>query len=235
MKKINTFIISILICFMICVLEFKERDVSVFTNITDEKDFRINNKLVALTFDDGPTSKTKEIIDLLNKYDIKATFFLLGENVVKFPGEVMYIINNKHEIGNHSYTHADFKLLSKPKIEEEINKTQNVIFEITNQYPQFFRFPYGSYNKSSLAYISLPIILWNVDSLDWKYLDRNIIIRNATQNLNDESIILFHDSFNYKKEAIEFTIKILIDQDYKFVTVSELLVNKELINGKIYF
>lgn len=181
-----------------------------------------NKKLAALTFDDGPSSKTIEIVDLLNKYKIKATFYLLGERVTYFPDEVMYIVRNKHEIGNHSYSHPDFKKISRSEGLREIEKTQNIIYDLTKIYPKTFRFPYGSENSIIKDNINLSVVFWNIDSEDWKYMNDNIIINNVISNLNDESIILFHDNNNYKREALEYIINFMLKNGYKFVTISEL-------------
>lgn len=239
MKKI--FIILIFISMLILINNVKEKNIEVLSindNIQLESSVNKNKRLVALTFDDGPSSKTKEIVDLLNSYNIKATFFLLGERLELYPYAVIYIKSYNHELGNHSYSHPDFKLLSTYEAIDEIYKTNKVIYKLTNSYPISFRFPYGSYNDYILSYIDLPIVLWNVDSLDWKYQNYNIIVNNVLKNLHDESVILFHDSTSYKKEAIIFVIEFLLENDYKFVTVSELFDfqnNENVIKGKIYY
>jgi peptidoglycan/xylan/chitin deacetylase (PgdA/CDA1 family) len=194
-------------------------------------------KYVAITFDDGPSNSTIDLVNLINKYNVKATFFLLGNNVKRYPQAVKYIYENNYEIGNHSYSHSDFTKISIDEVEYEIDKTQEVIYDLIQSYPKVFRFPYGKYNDYILNFINYPIILWNCDSEDWRSLDKNIIFRNVLKDLSDNSIIIFHDFTNYRKESIENIIKYLKEENYEFVTISELFnFHKEenIIYGKIY-
>lgn len=234
MKKLFIIILSFLLLYIINIINqktFEENTLNVVYNIENNN----TKRYVALTFDDGPSIKTIELVNLLKKYKIKATFFLLGERVNYYLDSVEYIKEMGHEIGNHSYTHPDFKNLTINEIQTEVEKTQEAIYKVTKTLPKLFRFPYGSYNETCLEYINLPIILWNVDSLDWKYLNQNIIIRNVIDNLESENIILFHDYHLLKKEALENVIKFLLDHDYEFVTVSELFKEVKLENGRIYY
>ena len=196
------------------------------------------NKYVSITIDDGPSIATIDLVNLLNKYNIKATFFFLGENVIKYPQAVKYVYDNNHEIGNHSYNHLDFSKIDISEIVSQINKTQESIYKIIQSYPKVFRFPYGKYNNFILNYIDLPIILWSCDSEDWNNTDESIIFSNVLKDLNTNSIILFHDFKNYRKEAIEKTIKYLIKENYKFVTISEFFnfeCEENIVYGKIYW
>lgn len=242
MKKI--FIILIFVSMLILIDNVQNKDDEVLSIIDSNDNVKFdepiggNNRLVALTFDDGPSSKTREIVDLLNFYKIKATFFILGERVDYYPDSVIYITKYNHELGNHSYSHPDFKTLDTNDAINEISRTNKAIYNLTKLYPVSFRFPYGSYQDYILSYIDLPIVLWNVDSLDWKYQNKNIIIKNVLGNICDESVVLFHDTFNYKREALKSIIEFLLDHDYEFVTVSELFGfenNDNVINGKIYY
>ena len=205
--------------------------------ISFENDSNKSSKFVALTFDDGPSSQTKEIVDLLNKYKIKATFFVLGERVKIYSDEILFIYQHGHEIGNHSYSHPNFKYLNTTDTIYEIEKTQEVIYDITQHYPKLFRFPYGSYNNQNLKYINLPLIFWNVDSLDWYYKENDLIINNILKDLKDKNVILFHDVNNYKKDALIWIVEYLIKEGYEFKTVSELydLRLENYISGKKYY
>lgn len=206
------------------------------TSIIGEKTSN-NNKKVVITFDDGPSSKTLKLIELLNKYEVKASFFVVGQRIEEYPEHLRALYKNNFELGNHSYSHSDFSKISKEEIEFEINFTQNMIYQIVGIYPRTFRFPYGAFNPLTLPEIKLPIILWNVDSLDWKNKDRSITLNNVFNNLVNESVILFHDSENMDLSVIEEVIIKLKDKNYEFTTIYELYnfrFDENLVFGKIY-
>lgn len=195
-------------------------------------------KVISLTFDDAPSPKTKELVDLLKSLEIKATFFILGCNLKYYKEELKYIYDNGHEIGNHSYSHPDFKKITVDKGIEEINKTQKLIFDVINRYPRVFRFPYGSVNKEVLKQIDLATVLWSIDSMDWENYQTDVILSRVRSNLKNGGIILFHDFKYFNKEAITTIVKELQTEGYTFVTVSDLLSLNDINNfrlNKIYF
>lgn len=195
-------------------------------------------KVISLTFDDAPSPKTKELVDLLKSLEIKATFFILGCNLKYYKEELKYIYDHGHEIGNHSYSHPDFKKITVDKGIEEINKTQELIFDVINRYPRVFRFPYGSVNKEVLKQIDLATVLWSIDSMDWENYQTNVILSRVRSNLKNGGIILFHDFKYFNKEAITTIVKELQTEGYTFVTVSDLLSLNDINNfrlNKIYF
>lgn len=182
-----------------------------------------NKKVVALTFDDGPSSNSKKIVNLLDELNIKATFFVLGCNVEKYADELKYINDHGNEIGNHSYSHPDFRKLSLEQGLKEIEKTQAIVFKTIGRYPRIFRFPYGLVNKQILNNIKLPTILWNADSLDWQCCDTKTIIKRVEKEVKENGILLFHDFKNFNEEAIRIIVNDLKKQGFEFVTISELL------------
>ena len=195
-------------------------------------------KVISLTFDDAPSPKTKELVDLLKSLEIKATFFILGCNLKYYKEELKYIYDNGHEIGNHSYSHPDFKKITVDKGIEEINKTQKLIFDVINRYPRVFRFPYGSVNKEVLKQIDLATVLWSIDSMDWENYQTDVILSRVRSNLKNGGIILFHDFKYFNKEAITTIVKELQTEGYNFITVSDLLSLNDINNfrlNKIYF
>ncbi len=195
-------------------------------------------KVISLTFDDAPSPKTKELVDLLKSLEIKATFFILGCNLKYYKEELKYIYDNGHEIGNHSYSHPDFKKITVDKGIEEINKTQELIFDVINRYPRVFRFPYGSVNKEVLKQIDLATVLWSIDSMDWENYQTDVILSRVRSNIKNGGIILFHDFKYFNKEAITTIVKELQTEGYTFVTVSDLLSLNDINNfrlNKIYF
>ncbi len=195
-------------------------------------------KLVAITFDDAPSVKTKEIVDLLEQLGVKATFFILGCNAEIYKNELLYIDANDHEIGNHSYSHPNFKKITLEEGLKEITTTQEIIFNITNHYPRVFRFPYGAVNKSVLKEINIPTVLWDVDSLDWQDHTTASIVKKVKGSVRKNSILLFHDFKYYNKEAITIVIKDLQKEGYTFVSVSKLLKfasEEDIKTGIIHF
>ncbi|GFN35476.1 polysaccharide deacetylase family protein [Tepidimicrobium xylanilyticum] len=192
-----------------------------------------NEKVIALTFDDGPHPKfTNEILDILKEYDIKATFFVLGKFAETYPEIIIRQWEEGHEIGNHTYSHVDAKSVSKKILYEEYKKTQEIIENLVNNRPKLFRPPYGSFDSQALDIMEMDnsiMILWSShqDSKDWSNPKVDEIVNTTLSNIKNGDIILFHDYVYYNKsntvEALKIIIPELIDRGYKFVTISELL------------
>lgn len=181
------------------------------------------NKQLAFTFDDGPNRHTKEILNVLMKHDAKATFFVLGMQVEMFPSLAKRIVEDGHEIANHSYSHKDLVKVSAQVAKSEINKTTKIIKETTGVTVTLLRPPYGRYNKKVKTYSDLRITLWNVDPLDWSSRDPKAITRNILHDAKDGSIILMHDIYATSAQALDDALTLLNEQGYEFVSVSELL------------
>jgi len=190
-------------------------------------------KVIALTFDDGPHPQyTPEILDLLNKYDVKATFFVLGKFAEQYPDIIKRQAIEGHEIGNHTYSHIDVKKVSMEKFEEEFQKTQQIIFSLTGIEPKVFRPPYGFYNEKI---ISIPnnqgcnVVLWSSrqDSKDWSNPGIDKIVNTILSQIENGDIILLHDNVYHDQsqtiEALKIVLPELKNRGYKFVTMSELI------------
>ncbi len=192
-----------------------------------------NKKLIALTFDDGPSKYTKILVDELKKRNVPVTFFILGENAKKYPETLKFAYDADNEIGIHSYEHKLFTKLTEEEIIEEITKANNIIQEQIDTPITLIRVPYGSRNKkvdNVLEKLNLTDILWTVDSKDWKLKNTNKIYNYVLKYIKGNDIILMHDTF---KTSINSAIKIvdfLTEKGYVFVTVSELLEIKEIQN-----
>jgi len=182
----------------------------------------INEKLVAITFDDGPSIYTNELIEYLNSEGCPATFFVLGNKVEIYSDILKKSINYGNEIGNHSYNHKWLIKLDENEIEEQITKTQNIIKEYTGYTPKLLRPTYGSVNNIIKDKINLDVVLWNVDTMDWKYKSVDKIVARATKNLKDGNIILMHDTHKRTVEAIKKIVPIIKKQGFTCVTVSEM-------------
>ena len=194
------------------------------------KEQYLNKKLVALTFDDGPSEYTSKLIDELKKRDVKATFFVLGSELEKYPDTLKFAYDTENEIGIHSYEHKLFTKLSENEIIFQITKTKNSIFKITGNNPTLMRVPYGSTNKRINTILNdnnLKDILWTVDSLDWKFKNVNKTYNYVLKKFNGNDIILMHDSFKTSIDAATLIIDTLQSKCYTFVTVSKFLEIKE--------
>ena len=198
------------------------RDLPVYCVQTDQKK-------VALTFDAAwGNEDTAELLSILEKNHIHATFFLTGSWVDAYPDDVKAIAAAGHDIGNHSQTHPEMSKLAKEQIREELMMVHSTVKELTGQNMCFFRPPYGDYNNlviqtaTECGYLS---IQWNIDSLDWKnYGVQSIIDRTANNpDLSNGSIILMHNGAKYTKDALETIIRTLQSKGYEFVTLSELV------------
>lgn len=180
-------------------------------------------KKVALTFDDGPHPKvTMQILETLNKYDAKATFFMLGNMVEKYPEIAKKVQEAGHELGNHTWNHHDLTKLGVEKVQNEIDKTSAIIENVTGHKVTEFRPPYGAVNKTVRSQTNLPVILWNVDTLDWKDRDPNQLLANVKSATKDGSTILMHDIHQSTADGLDAVLAYLQSEGYTFVKVSDL-------------
>jgi len=187
-----------------------------------------SQKVVALTFDDGPLNEsTPLILSILKEKNVKATFFVVGERVKQFPALVQQEVAEGHEIGNHTYSHPKLKMESKKQIEEELISTEKAILAVAPQ-PTLFRPPEGFYNDTILQLArdnGYLIVLWSIDTNDWRYPPVGKIIDSVLKDIKPGSIILLHDGKypSSTPEALGFIIDSLKARGYEFVTVSDLL------------
>lgn len=185
-----------------------------------------SDKMVAFTFDDGPSYNTIKIVNTLVKYDSKATFFLVGNKIEKYAKTMDVLVKNGMDIGNHTYSHKELTKLSDKEILKEIDLTNEVIYNKTGIKPMFLRPSYGAMNKRIKKLSTMPIIVWNIDTLDWKYHNSNKIKDKILKYVSDGDIILMHDTYVATLNAIEMVIPELKKQGYKIVSVSELFKYK---------
>ncbi len=187
-----------------------------------------DQKMVALSFDAAwGNEDTQTLIDILGKYDVKVTFFVVGQWVDKYPESVKALHDAGHEVMNHSNDHAHFNTLSADQIAENLNACADKIEAITGVRPTLFRPPYGEYNDTVIAAVrSLGVepIQWDVDSLDWKDLSAGEIYSRVTGKVRPGSIVLFHNAAKHTPEALEDILKYLIAEGYDIVPISELIL-----------
>ena len=181
---------------------------------------------VALTFDDGPHQTcTPALLDGLKQRGVKATFFLMGENIAGKEALVQRMQEEGHLIGNHSYRHIQMTKEGAEQACAEIEQTEEIIRSITGSRPEYLRPPYGAWNEQLECRVNLTPVLWNVDSLDWKLQNTERIVRQVEKDVKSGDIILMHDIFKTSVEAALRIVDDLQKQGYEFVTVEELMVD----------
>ena len=167
-----------------------------------------NVKRVALTFDDGPhPTVTPQILDLLDKYNAKATFFMLGSRVAYYPEIVQRVYESGHEIGDHTYNHPVLTKLSQEQILKEYTLTENAIFDAIGVNSTIFRPPYGATNELVEATISGTQITWTIDTLDWKYKSAAKLLPEVKKAMHNNAIILMHDIHQSTGDGLESVLQ----------------------------
>ena len=183
-----------------------------------------NGPMIALTFDDGPYPKvTGHILDVLEKNGVCATFFVLGSRIEGREDVLTRMEELGCEIGNHSFSHADLTRLSKADCQRELSDTDAEIRRVTGHEASVVRPPYGYYNKTVMSAAGRPLILWTVDTNDWRGKAPGEIADYVIQQAKEGSVILMHDQQTQTADAMEMIIPTLIDEGFRFVTVSELI------------
>ncbi|HLR35534.1 MAG TPA: polysaccharide deacetylase family sporulation protein PdaB [Tissierellales bacterium] len=186
-----------------------------------------DDKKVAISFDAAwGTDYTNDILEVLDKYEVKSTFFLVGFWAEKHEDLVKEIHDKGHEVGNHSTNHPYMTKLSEEQMAKELNETGDLIKEITGEEPILFRPPFGDYNDKVIKTCeenNYYVIQWDVDSLDWKELGAQSVIDRVTRNVQEGSIVLFHNNAKYIDEYLPVVIERLQSEGYEIVPVSELI------------
>ncbi|MFI7228072.1 polysaccharide deacetylase family protein [Nonomuraea angiospora] len=179
-------------------------------------------KCVALTFDDGPGPYTDTLLAYLAAYHARATFFVVGGNVVTYPRVLRRTVAAGHEIGNHTWSHPDLTRLSPARVRSQLGRTDQAIRAVTGVVPRLVRPPYGALNATVRRQTGRPMVLWSVDTLDWRYRSSATVARRALRAVRPGSVILFHDIHPTTVRAIPRVLRKLAGRGYRFVTVSEL-------------
>ena len=186
-----------------------------------------DHNVVSLSFDAAwGNEDTQQLIDILGKYNVRATFFVVGEWVDKYPESVKALADAGHEIMNHSDTHPHMPALTKEQMIAEVESCDDKIEAITGVRPTLFRPPYGDYNNAVVGAMRDSghfTIQWDVDSLDWKNPGSDAIVSRVLERVNPGSIVLFHNAAPDTPAALPSIIEGLLAKNYSFVPVSELI------------
>ena len=186
-----------------------------------------NAKMIALTYDDGPFPKLEEkFLQLFDKYDAKVTFFFVGNRITgSYKTMVKQLFDAGHEIASHTFSHPNMRKSPPEVVWPEVNKTNLVIAEVTGYAPDYIRLPQG-YSNDYLKSLPMPIIDWDLDSVDWKDRDKDILNERIREKAKDGCIVLLHSIRETTYEATELFLPWLIEQGYEIVTLSELFYYK---------
>ena len=209
--------------FSLSVQRGERKSDSLCEAMTDQSN--AEEKRIALTFDDGPNpDHTERLLEGLKKRKILATFFLLGAECEKYPEIVSKIAEEGHLIGVHAYEHVNLANLTDEAAIEQVDKTNRIIYELTGKYSEYIRPPYGCF-KSNLDYETKMIeVLWDVDPLDWKTDNSDVIAARVIETVRENDIILLHDASDSSINAAFKIIDVLSENGYTFVTVEDLLL-----------
>ncbi len=227
--------VAILIFFVVCFCVFFDQ--AILTRRGTIYRVRTNQKKIVLTFDDGPSPIwTPLILDELKKAHVKATFFMIGHHVQKYPEVARRVAKEGHTIGNHGYSHSVLLYYTLEELEEEVKYSEHVIKEATGQVTRYFRPPKAWLRKSEkdkINQMGYNIILWSLNSKDWVAFSYRTIVRYLVRHVHNGDIILFHDSGGvFKAEggdrrqtvaAIPILIKRLRKKGFEFVPIEEIL------------
>ena len=227
-KKVVVGLIMIFALLFFCgkiAYEENQVEASIVEKPEEPKKERVidpNKPMVALTFDDGPGQYTRLLLELLETHDARASFFLVGYNVIKYPEEIRKMEKMGCDIGNHSTTHLRYTAHTPETVYNEINTTNIWIQDIIGHGATFVRPPYGAINENIQQIANAPIIMWSKDPKDWQLKDANLVRDTVLGNVQDGDIILLHDIHETTVQAMFEVIPALIERGYQLVTVSEM-------------
>ena len=193
--------------------------------------------MIAITFDDGPSKFTMQLLEQLEAYDARATFFMVGINVPKYPETVKKMKEIDCELGNHTTNHPRLTNLDVAGIQYEIHTTNQAIQSVVGEMPTLMRPPYGAVNEVVQSVVGLPLAMWSVDTRDWEQKDMAFVKNYVLNAAKDGEIVLLHDIHETTVQAVLQVIPELVNRGYQLVTVSEMAAARGVIleNGQKYY
>ena len=190
-----------------------------------------SQKQVAFSFDASwGAEKTPRLLDILEKYDLKTTFFITGHWIEEYPDWVEKIAEAGHELGNHTATHPHMTQLTENEIRQEVQKVEDSIYNLTGEKTTLFRPPFGDYNNlviTTLEEMGYQVIQWSIDSLDWKNLNKEALVERVTGRSHQGAIILFHNDGLYTPDALPEIIAYYQENGYEILPISELVYGED--------
>ncbi|HWQ59460.1 MAG TPA: polysaccharide deacetylase family protein [Clostridia bacterium] len=211
------------LCVLAAVLSFAE---GIRENVAGEVATGVNDNgpMIALTFDDGPyPGVTSEILDVLEEYNVKATFFVLGSRVKGYENTLRRMEELECEVGNHTWSHADLTTLSSSQIVSEIENTNEEFKRVLGHGAAVVRPPFGFYNSTVRRLVPYPLVLWTIDTGDWQRQDPGRLTEKVLEQTKEGCVILMHDQQTTTAEAMRDIIPALIRAGFRFVTISEMI------------
>lgn len=199
--------------------QMQENVLETMTSVNPEK------PMIALTFDDGPSRYSEALLDGLKARNVQVTFFLLGVNMEGNERLVKRMEEEGHLLGNHTYHHVQLNKVSGREAADEILITNNRIFEISGEYPDYIRPPYGEWDEHLEEQVEMIPVFWTVDSLDWKLQDAKAIRDHVMENVQEGDIILMHDGYESSVEAALEIVDQLLAEGYQLVTADRMVMD----------
>ena len=196
-----------------------------------------NRPMLAITFDDGPNVHTMRLLEALEQYDSRATFFMVGTNVPYFKAEIQKMIQIGCELGNHTTHHVRLSQKTAPEIRTEIEQTDLWVYDVVGQKPTLIRPPYGQVNELVQETVNAPLVFWSVDTLDWELKDKDKVRDYVMETVQDGDIVLLHDIHRTTVDAMIECIPMLVEEGYQLVTVSEMAKHRGVTmeSGEKYY
>ncbi len=215
------FIYGLMLVTMICHLYMQ--GMYQKTEVSSELTGQDTAPRIALTFDDGPSIYTEELLDGLKERGVKATFFVIGKSAEVYPELVKREAAEGHLIGNHTYSHVQICKLSIDKAREEIEKTNKILEGLTQKRVEYVRPPFGVWEEE-LEDLQMTSVMWSVDPLDWTTKNTDEIVKKVVTKAKENDIILLHDCYKSSVQAALRIVDLLQAEGYEFVTIEELFL-----------
>lgn len=217
---------------MVCVCSLIIHTCLIFADAQTEvyRSVKTDSMKIAITFDDGPHPYlTDRILEILNRYEVKATFFMVGVNVLNYPDVARNVLAAGHEVGNHTFSHSHIAKLNQNEVMKEVGLCEDALEELCEYRPHLFRPPEGAVNtyvEHCTEDQDYTLILWSLDTRDWEHKNTEQIVQSVLSNISPGDIILMHDYIgrqSHTPEALEILLPRLMELGYEPVTVSQLL------------
>lgn len=229
-RKSGVCLVRILMLFLVFLLIFQLSFPRAYAQTPVYHSVKTDSMKIAITFDDGPHPHlTGQILDILERYNVKATFFMVGINVINYPDTARAVLKAGHEVGNHTFSHSHLNKMSEYEVSRELGQCEDVLEELFEYRPHLFRPPEGAVNnyvEHCSQNNDYTLILWSLDTRDWENKNAEQIVETVLSNISAGDIILMHDyigKHSKTPEALEILLPKLLERGFEPVTVSQLL------------